>query len=520
MSEVEEVRAVLAAYPGRTPTELRDALRAQGRVSITAADVSSVLSAHPRRFRPDGGEPRRWWPAGSPEMARDVAPRLVAVPSAPAPLYAWQAEALEAWRRHGRRGVVEAVTGAGKTMVGVAAAAEELARGGQVCVLVPTTELLRQWRQVLDRRLPPGVSVGLLGGGHQDSLGDHDVLVSVVNSARSADLRPRRPGGLLVADECHRYGSDGNRVALEARFPRRLGLSATYARGDDGNLTWLDPYFSGTCYRIGYGRAIADGVVCRFRLALVAVEFEVDERAEYDELRLVLSSSRARLVHRHGVPSEPVGAFFEAVSKLARSDEGDAGDAARRYLRAVQDRRRLLGETPAKLDALRHLVPALRSADRSIVFTQTIASAEGAASELRSCGLEAQSIHSGLDRSARAGVLSRFGDGRLQVVTAPQVLDEGVDVPAADLAVILAASRSRRQMVQRMGRVLRPKPGGGSARFVVVFVESTVEDPAEGAHEGFLDEVAGVADAVRRFPSGSAAGELAAFLQPASAEHS
>lgn len=97
-------------------------------------------------------------------------------------------------------------------------------------------------------------------------------------------------------------------------------------------------------------------------------------------------------------------------------------------------------------------------------------------------------------------------------MTAPQVLDEGIDVPAADLAVILATSRSRRQMVQRMGRVLRPKPDGRRARFAVIHVEGTVEDPALGAHEGFLDEVTGVADAVRDFPAGSGSKALCAFL--------
>jgi superfamily II DNA or RNA helicase len=73
------------------------------------------------------------------------------------------------------------------------------------------------------------------------------------------------------------------------------------------------------------------------------------------------------------------------------------------------------------------------------------------------------------------------------------VLDEGVDVPAADLAVVLAASRSRRQMVQRMGRVLRRKDDGRPARLVIVHAVGTVEDPATGAHEGFLDEVLPVA---------------------------
>ena len=110
-------------------------------------------------------------------------------------------------------------------------------------------------------------------------------------------------------------------------------------------------------------------------------------------------------------------------------------------------------------------------------------------------------------------VLSRFATGDLQAITAPQVLDEGVDVPAADLGVILAASRSRRQMIQRMGRVLRPKPDGRRARFVIVYVAGTVEDPANGAHEGFLEEITPVADRVHTFTPAET-GDLDAYLRP------
>jgi len=513
MSPLEEVAAVLAASPGCTSGELRDFLRAQGRVSITTADVASVLRSHPARFRCDCSEPSRWWPAPAPSPGPGSAPSAtVTGPNLP-PLHAWQAEALAAWRRRGGRGVVEAVTGTGKTMVGIAAAADELAGGGQVCVLVPTTELLRQWHQALGRHLPAGTEVGLLGGGHQGGLGRHDVLVAVVNSARHADLRPRRPGGLLVADECHRYGSDGNRVALEARFARRLGLSATYARADDQHLVWLDPYFGGTCFRMGYRRAIADGVAARFRVALVAVDLDPFERAEHDQLSAVIASCRGRLVDRCGLPAEPFGEFMRAVCALAGSDgDGEGAASARLYLRASQDRRRLLAETPAKDAGLRRLVPALGAAHRAIVFTQTIEGARRAASHLRAAGLRAEAVHSGLDAVARRSVLARFGEGNLDVVAAPQVLDEGVDVPAADLAVILAASRSRRQMVQRMGRVLRRKPDGGMAALVIVFVRDTAEDPARGAHEGFLDEVTGAADAVQLVPLDVTGAELCACL--------
>ena len=67
-------------------------------------------------------------------------------------------------------------------------------------------------------------------------------------------------------------------------------------------------------------------------------------------------------------------------------------------------------------------------------------------------------------------------------------------------------------MIQRMGRVLRRKPDGRRARFVIAYVEGTVEDPAHGAHEGFLEEVTGVADTVHRFPAGTTSGALSSFL--------
>ncbi|MDQ3384541.1 MAG: DEAD/DEAH box helicase [Actinomycetota bacterium] len=507
MSALDEVSEVLATGTGHTAAEVRDALRAQGRVSITAADVERVLVSHRGWFQRDSGEPPRWWPAGAPRSRRDTPSTFAVMPG----LYAWQTEALEAWRRQGRRGVVEAVTGTGKTMVGVAAVAEELAAGGQACVLVPTRELLGQWRGVLGRCLPPGRSVGLLGGGHHQRLGDHDALVAVVNSARVADLAPRRPGGLLVADECHRYGSEENRCALATGLPRRLGLSATYARSDDAHLSTLDPYFGGTCYRLDYRRALDDGVIARSNVTLVGVRLGPDEQAAYDELTQTMSAARGQLVGGGYVPAEPFGAFIEAVSALARTGgDAPAAFAARRYLRAMQDRRHLLAESPAKVAALTGLVPVLRTADRAIVFTQTIVAAERAAAQLQGQGLRAAAVHSDLDPGTRRSVLERFAAGALDVVSAPQVLDEGVDVPAADLAVILSASRSRRQMVQRMGRVLRRKADGRRARFVVVSVEDTIEDPALGAHHAFLDEITSVADVVRSFPSGSPHDEVCA----------
>lgn len=72
-----------------------------------------------------------------------------------------------------------------------------------------------------------------------------------------------------------------------------------------------------------------------------------------------------------------------------------------------------------------------------------------------------------------------------------------MQLPDADLGIIVAASRSKRQMIQRMGRIVRPKSTGRAARFVVLYIVGTAEDPATGAHAGFLDELLPRAERIR-----------------------
>ena len=226
-----------------------------------------------------------------------------------------------------------------------------------------------------------------------------------------------------------------------------------------------------------------------------------------------MQRASGRLVERYGLPREPYAAFMREVNALADSSRADErATLARRYRLAAADRRRLLAEASGKATALEALAPTIRSADRTIVFTQSIAMSEAAADRLTGLGIRAGVVHSGLPMRARRDVLQSFGSGQVQVVSAPRVLDEGIDVPTADLAVIVGASRSRRQMIQRMGRILRRKQDGRLARLAVLFVEETVEDPARGAHEGFLDEVTEVADAVRRFSPLTPSDEVNEFL--------
>jgi superfamily II DNA or RNA helicase len=186
--------------------------------------------------------------------------------------------------------------------------------------------------------------------------------------------------------------------------------------------------------------------------------------------------------------------------------------ACREYLVRVRERRDVAATAASKLAVCEALAPALRDR-RSLVFTDTVEQAEDAARLLVAGGVAAETVHGQLTDDRRRIRLAQFRRGRLSALVAPRVLDEGIDVPAADVALVLAAFRTRRQMVQRLGRVLRLKDDGGEARLVLAVAEDTAEDPDHGGHDGFLAEVRGVALEVARFDASADPSALAGWLR-------
>lgn len=419
-------------------------------------------------------------------------------------LYAWQHEAFDAWTDADRRGIVEAVTGTGKTMLGVLAVGEALAAGRRAAVIVPTQELQLQWRRTLRQHLPGRFRLGLLGGGESASLRTHDIVVAIVNSARGGRLSPP-PGSLIVADECHRYASEHNRTAFHADFGDRLGLTATFERPDRLESHVVD-FLGESCFTIGYAQAIADEVTAHFTVALVGVPMSRDEADQYEVLSKRLGELTSVLVERYHFPATPFHLFMRKVVEAAEDREHPANDDARAFLSVVHARRSLMATSESKIEAAAMLAPAIDAADRTLVFSDSIDTAEDVCDRLAGQGLSVETLHSEHERDYRRAVLTEFGRGELKALVAPKVLDEGIDVPAADLAVIVAGSRTRRQMVQRLGRVMRRKQDGRLARLAILFLEHTVEDPAQGGHEVFLGEALAVCEDYKVFRAKDLAG--------------
>jgi superfamily II DNA or RNA helicase len=515
---IVSLQNLIRTSPGRTAREYSHNLKNLGFASADKTSVNSTLYRNLQLFEfcKDNDNTPRWFLKDTAAIKSNDEPQTrkftLNNTGRKLNLYPWQKEALRKWKAQNYLGVVEAVTGAGKTMIGINATIEQVEKDGFVLVIVPSLELLKQWEMKLQENLP-NAQIGIFGGGSQVTFRDYEVIVATVNAARRYELLPpRKRVGLLIADECHRYGSNSNKDALDERFERRLGLSATYQRNDNGNTEWLEPYFGETCFRLNYKRAIDDGVISQFSVALVGVAFSDFERAEYDEYSEKLYRLKKKLLNGFDLTEEPFGEFMKEVSLLAEGGCGEGTGIARSYLSAFEKRRALLAESPAKIQGLFKLIDAIENANRTLIFTQTVESAETIAETLQESGIEAQAIHSKMKMDERRRVLSEFRDGNLKVIVAPQVLDEGVDVPEADLAIIVAASKTRRQMIQRMGRVLRRKQDGRLARFALLFVEETSEDPQSGAHEEFIEELTSVAHSVKEFSSRATAEKICRHL--------
>ena len=431
--------------------------------------------------------------------------------SADRELYRWQLDALVSWLRCGRRGVIEAVTGSGKTDVAIAATSDALRRGRFVLILVPSRVLMEQWHGRLTAALPDA-RIGRLGDSGKDAPEACDVLVSTRHSAVAyKPVPPGTGGGLLIADECHGLGGGILRRALLPQYEERLGLTATLERSDDAVTELLLPYFGGICYRYGFEQAIADGVCARPRVAFVGVPLSDDERAEYAAVEQRLVSARQHLRAVRDMPLEPFGDFLAAVAHLAERDSGADGRAARDYLDAFSTRRQIVAQTTGKYELLGSLAPAIKDADGALVFTETVRAANHAISRLDPL-VSIDLITGSTARRQRREILDDLRVRKLDAVAAPRVLDEGIDVPDANLGVVMSASRTRRQMIQRMGRILRRKRAGVAARFVIMFAKDTLEDPSNRMErDGFLDEIERISEATGVFDS-ARFGELDVFL--------
>lgn len=363
-------------------------------------------------------------------------------PCAPPPLREYQEAALAAWEAAERSGVVVLPTGAGKTRLAIAAIAR---MGRSTLCLVPTRVLLQQWVSALHSA---GYDeVGRLGDGERDI---RPLTVATFESAFRSMARIGDRFELLVVDEVHHFGLGARDEVLAMCAARaRLGLTATPRVQAEPGASGM-PLVGPVVFEVGLSELVGTHLAPYERLVIPVALDEAEARA-YES-----AASRFDAARRSVAGALREGTYAELVAVLRRSESG------RRALLAQARARRIVESAAAKMQVLERLLARHRD-DRVLVFTAT---ADGAY-EIARHFLVAP-LTSEVGRSERSAMLARFEEGSVRVLVSPQVLNEGLDVPEADVAIVIASSRGVREHLQRVGRVLRARPGKRAMVYEVV----------------------------------------------------
>ena len=361
-----------------------------------------------------------------------------------------QTEALEAWWQRGGRGVVVLPTGTGKTHLAVLAI-HRAAR--PALVVTPTIDLLNQWYNEL--LLAFDTPVGLLGGGY------YDLQPLTVTTYDSAYIHLERWGnrfGLLVFDECHHLpGPTYMAAAVGSLAPFRLGLTATPERAD-GQEVLLPELIGSLVYRREI-KQLAGEFLAEYRTVRLYVELSAEEEQEYRKAR----DHYRRFVEEHGISMGGPHGWQRFLQATCRSPEGRAA------FQAYREQKRIALAAPAKLQLLERLLER-HAGDRVLIFTYDNATVYEIARRFLVPAITHQT-----KTKERRQILMRFHAGEYPILVTSQVLNEGVDVPAANVGVILSGTGSIREHVQRLGRLLR-KYGDKQALLYEVVTRGTAEE--------------------------------------------
>ena len=373
--------------------------------------------------------------------------------------YKHQLEALNAWKSQGRQGVVVLPTGAGKTYVAQLAMLET---PRSTLVVVPTLDLMHQWYANLSAAFPEA-EVGLLGGGSKD---ETPVLIATYDSAAIFAEKLGNRYGLLIFDECHHLPGDFVRTVAEYSLaPYRLGLTATPERSDERHHD-LDALIGKIVYRKA-PEDLAGGALSEHRIEQIRVTLSADERAEYDKL----IEQRNAFLSRSGIFLGSLDGWQRFVQASARSSEGRAAMLAHRGARQIA-----FG-TEAKIRVLAELLTK-HYTDRVLIFTDDNATVYRISQAFLIPAITHQT-----KVKERHATLQAFRDGSYPRVVTSRVLNEGVDVPEANVAVVLSGTGSTREYIQRLGRILR-KGEGKLALLYEVVAEDTSEEGVSRRRRG------------------------------------
>jgi superfamily II DNA or RNA helicase len=363
----------------------------------------------------------------------------------------YQKKAIENWIKAGKKGCIILPTGSGKTIIAIKLI--EIINSSTL-IVVPTLDLMEQWTKFLSKYFQK-MEIGNIGRGIFNITG---ITVSTYDSAYIRSSFIGNKFAFVIFDELHHLAAPGYRtIAEQFASPYRLGLTATYEREDNLHLDF-PRLIGGIVYQSSVNELARDKHLASFtiekRYVKLLPEEEIEYQKNYDQYLSYL--------HKLGLRYDQIALqkliMISGKNQYARNAllaRNKALDIALNSQSKIIELRKILSENPNR---------------KTIIFTQ-----HNKLVYLISNNFLIPFITHKSSKQEREDALNGFRDGRYRVLVTSKVLDEGVDVPDAELGIIVSGTGSKREFIQRLGRLLRTKPNFTNAKLIEIISSGTSE---------------------------------------------
>ena len=358
----------------------------------------------------------------------------------------WQEKAFPLWWSK-KRGIVKVVTGGGKTFFAIYCVKKYLNENSSknILIVVPSIALLDQWYENLSHSFNDK-DISLNGGGEQTDA-TTKICISTIDSLKNIIKDVSAESTFLIVDECHKIGTEKRGDMLTNNWHATLGLSATPERDYDDNFYIIIKKILGDIiFDYDYIDAREDEVIVNFKLLYGYAALLPEEEQKYKK-------------------------FTKSIQRRAATIGGNNMDDYPLKM-LIFNRARLIKNSKNRIPYGVELIQKYKR-DSWIVFTENKKQAKDFNDIIRKKGFKSGIYNTDLNDDERQENLENFKAGKLNVLVSCTALDEGFDMPEADGAMILSASSSKRQRIQRMGRVLRITANKENALIVTVYSSKT-----------------------------------------------
>ena len=375
-------------------------------------------------------------------------------PPTPISLRDYQQKALDMWIKAGKRGCVVLPTGSGKTIIGVKAI--EVINSASL-VIVPTIDLMDQWTSVLSKYFN-NIKIGNLGGGLDD------IQAITVCTYDSAYIRAPNIGNkfaLIIFDEVHHLAAPGYRsIAEQFASPFRLGLTATIEREDNLHKDFPRLVGGGIVFEAHPSDLAKNKHLSSFEIERRHVDMLPEEVEEYKKNFAIYQTSLMKM----GLKMNYSDSFRKLIMISGKSS------VARQAVLARNKAMDIALNSKSKIEELREILSENKGR-KTIIFTQHNKLVYKISNQFLIPFITYKST-----KAERQDALQGLKDGKYTALVTSKVLDEGVDVPDAEIGIILSGTGSSREFIQRLGRLLRPKPfSKGKAKLIEIVSSGTRE---------------------------------------------